>query len=344
MSYYFKGKRIGNCIDMVGLLTGPEIRTFEKICEENNIDVWTRDGGHDWNLDPLYDWLIGTFEEDPGYARYGIKYVEDGLDNRKPKSESYHEMVKVRNAWAKQRYLDPKIVELSKKQDVKDFAGDYWAYVKMTEHGNEPSLEELAEYHGQYVAEITGKTDDDYMYEYIKHEESIEDLSDEERGLMSRLRSLQSKYRNYNRKPKGQSRPAGVVCPNCGNTLTVATSEFTKGSVYHAIFDCPCGAMIVTNTPLEELPELNIHHYRVTTHKERFNDRPVQQRTFTTLKDGWFNENVSFGKLEKDVPGIEKMKIGERAYGLVPGTTQRFSVVRVSNVRPKLKQILGRKL
>lgn len=123
------------------------------------------------------------------------------LDGRKPRSESYQEMESVRRMWVKEQKPDAKIDELAKKQDVRDFVGDHWAYVKRTEHGNEPTLAELADGHGLYIAEITGKIEDDQVEQYIRHEEPIENLTSEEVELLSRLAGLQNKYRNYNTKP-----------------------------------------------------------------------------------------------------------------------------------------------
>lgn len=200
MSYYYKGVLIGNVQDIVRYLVDYQPQLLERICDENDIDQWEHDHGMGWDLSILEDWFKESFEYDDIHDEYGIHYVNDALDI--PVKNSYDEMELARRMWMlHDRNPDPKIVELSQKEDIKQFAGDYWDYVKWNNHGNEPGIDEIADSHGELVKEIAGK--EDYgMVQSITGGEDYKDLDDRQKGLLDRLRALNEKYRLYNRKSK----------------------------------------------------------------------------------------------------------------------------------------------
>lgn len=93
-----------------------------------------------------------------------------------------------------------------------------------------------------------------------------------------------------------------------------------------------------------KLAEPTIHHYRIVYNKQDFEDRPIDERTFEIYNGGTWAENVPYAKVAERFPDVEGLRIGQNIRGYFPGTTERYSISRVSNTRPKLMDRLRRKL
>ena len=137
-------------------------------------------------------------------------------------------------------------------------------------------------------------------------------------------------------------------CPNCGRALgpDEVTSEVHRGGDIQLIIDCPCGAMIYAEI-LEADGKLKgpmIHHYRVVYHKEDFENRPNDEKTFQIQKGSTWSENVPYANVADKLPEVEGLRIGQNIRGYFPGTTERYSISRLTNAKPKLMDRIGRKL